>query len=55
MNHWRHQICENKHTEIKYLSNTRKDRIPKAKNKLLEFEKDFKPIKRSIDDMDAFE
>ena len=38
---------------MKYLDNTQKLKILKAKNSLLELEKGFKPIIVSIDDMDS--
>ena len=55
MNYSIHQNYKNDYTEIKYLNNTRKNRVLKVKNSPLESKKDFKPIKVSMDDMDKFE
>ena len=44
-----HQNYKNEYTEMKYLSNTRKNIILKLNNSLSELEKDFKPINVSIE------
>ena len=41
MNQSRHRNYENEHTEMKYLNNTRKNRVLKIKNSPLELEKRF--------------